>query len=152
MVRHALHAVASALLLFATLAACAVAPDTDSTPATALAALPEGTRWHLHDSSLDALKLPEAREVTLHIEAGRLHGNSGCNQYSAGYRFEAGRFVLEPVAATKRGCLGPGGAIEQAYFAALRQLQGFGRRGEALVMQLADGGHLEFHPSPLATE
>jgi heat shock protein HslJ len=151
MLLHHVRGLLAALLLFTTIAACAMSSGTDAA-AKALSALPDGTRWQLQDASIPALRVPEAGEVSLHIEAGRLHGNSGCNQYSAGYRFEADRVVLEPVAATKRGCIGPGATIEPAFFAALRQLQGFSRDGDLLVMRLADGGHLTFRPSPLATE
>jgi heat shock protein HslJ len=150
MLPHLLRSLPLALLVFVTLSACAMAPDPG--PAVALTALPDGTRWQLQAASIDALQVPEASEVTLNVDAQRIHGNSGCNQYSAGYRFEAGGFVLDPVAATKRGCLGPGGTIEQAFFAALRQVQGFAREGDALVMRLADGGRLVFHPVTPATE
>jgi heat shock protein HslJ len=151
MLLHHVRGLLAALLLFTTIAACAMSSGTDPA-AKALTALPDGTRWQLQDTSIATLQTPEASEVTLNIEAGRLHGNSGCNQYSAGFRFEGERVVLEPVAATKRGCIGPAGTIESAFFAALRQLQGFSRDGDLLVMRLADGGHLSFRPSPLATK
>ena len=140
------------------LAACSGTPSAGATATgssaagTALDALPHGTRWQLADSDQAGLEPLAEALVTLHIDAGRLYGNSGCNQYSAGYRFIDGHLRLEPVAATKRACLGPGMAVEAAWFGALRQLREFRRDGELLLLVLADGGRVRFRPLVLETE
>lgn len=118
-----------------------------------LTSLPDGTRWRLEAAERDALQVPEAERVTLRIAAERLYGDSGCNQYSAGYTIGAdGRIALQPIAATKRGCPGPLGAVERAWFEALRSLQWISRDGDVLRLHLADGDALRFVAAPPETE
>jgi heat shock protein HslJ len=119
---------------------------------TPLTALPTGTHWRLALSERETLSLPDAARVTLQIDEGRLSGNSSCNQYSAGYTLQHGRITLQPIAATKRGCIGAPSAIEAAWFEALQSLQWISRDGDALVLRLAAGDALRFVPAPPATE
>lgn len=117
-----------------------------------LTVLPAGTHWRLAHSERAMLSLPEASRVTLQIDDGRLSGNSSCNQYSAGYTLQDGRITLQPISATKRGCMDPVGAIERAWFEALQSLQWISRDGDALVLRLAAGDALRFVAAPPATE
>lgn len=117
-----------------------------------LTTLPAGTHWRLAHSERETLSLPEAARVTLQIDEGRLSGNSSCNQYSAGYTLQDGRITLQPIAATKRGCIGPPSAIEAAWFEALQSLQWISLDGDALVLRLGAGDALRFVPAPPATE
>jgi heat shock protein HslJ len=156
-----IHAVIlPALLLVAGLVGCGTQPRAGSIEQeSAVAAteqplqvLPAGTRWRLADSEREGLQGPDASRVILQVEAGRLSGDSGCNQYSADYTIADGRISLQAIAATKRGCPGPRGAIERAWFDALRDLQWISRDGDALRLRLADGATLRFVDAPLETE
>jgi heat shock protein HslJ len=153
--------VAGLLLACTVLPACHANGGADTPPSraaavaaneTPLTVLPAGTRWRLAHSEREALSLPEAARVTLQIDAGRLSGDSSCNQYSAGYTLQEGRITLQPIVATKRGCMAPVDAIERAWFEALRSLQWISRDGDALLLRLAAGDALRFVPAPPATE
>jgi len=142
-----------ALALVAGLPGCAArTADNDADEAVAVSAsgqplreLPIGTHWRLAGSERESLKLDEAAQVTLRIEDGRLFGNSGCNQYSAGFTIDdAGMLTLEPVVSTKRGCMGAVGDVEKAYYEALDSAAWFQRDGEALLLRLQDGDSLRF--------
>ncbi len=117
-----------------------------------LSVLPTGTRWRLAESTRPSLQLPEAAQVTLAFDDGRMQGDSGCNQYVAGYSIADGRIAMEPVAATKRGCPGPRSEVERAWFEALHGLQWVSRDGDALLLRLAEGDMLRFVPFPLETQ
>lgn len=152
-----------ALLFAAALPACAAQPDAADSQAAAgapvttstadhsepLRALPTGTRWRLAGSEREALSLADAGGVTLRIEQDRLYGDSGCNQYSAGYQVDpSGNITVEPVVSTKRGCPGDVGTIENAWYEALGQLQSIRRAGDDLLLVLAPGDTLRFVPAP----
>jgi heat shock protein HslJ len=155
-----------AVIVFALLAAggiagCVAQPHVGSDPQESavatheqpLRALPAGTRWRLADSQRETLQLPEAARVILQFDDTRIFGDSGCNQYSAGYSIgDDGRITMQAIAATKRGCPGPIGAIERAWFEALHSLQWISRDGDALLLRLADGDALRFVDAPLETE
>jgi heat shock protein HslJ len=116
-----------------------------------LTELPNGTRWRLAESTRPSLQLPEATQVTIAFDDGRMHGDSGCNQYAAGYSLADGRIAMEPVAATKRGCPGARSEVERAWFEALQSLQWVSRDGDALLLRLAEGDAIRFVPYPLET-
>jgi heat shock protein HslJ len=78
-----------------------------------------GTSWKLASASGGALAIPEASAVTMEFSAERAAGHSGCNQYSGPYTLRGSTLTLGPVVATKRACIGPGGQVEAAWFAAL---------------------------------
>ena len=145
------------LALTAGLPACAARTATamadDMPEATAaeqpLLALPVGTRWRLAGSERDVLQVDDAARVTLRVEDGRLFGDSGCNQYSVGVQLDAvGLLTMDPVVSTKRGCIGPAGDIEKAYYEALGNASWFTRDGDTLVLWLHTGDSLRFAPAP----
>jgi heat shock protein HslJ len=117
-----------------------------------LHALPEGTRWRLAASERPALQVPEAARVILQFGDGTIFGDSGCNRYTAGYTIDHGRITMQPIGATKRGCMGPINAVERAWFEALPTLQWISRDGDALLLRLAAGDTLRFVDAPLETE
>ena len=129
---------AFAMLPLLMLAACA----TTASPPPAL----EGTRWRLTSADGGPLALPEAQQVTAEFSADRIAGYGGCNQYSGSYTREGDTLTIAPVVATKRGCMGPGNEIEQAWFALLAEPVQVARDGDALVLR-GGGAVLRFVPA-----
>jgi heat shock protein HslJ len=124
------------------------AADRSAVAGERLLALPVETSWTLSKASAAGLDRPEAGAVTLRIAPKRLSGNSGCNNYSAGFHMdEGGKLSVGQPAATKRGCPGAVGAIEQALFAVLPQLDSASMDADALVLSTADGATLRFVPA-----
>ena len=58
--------------------------------------------------------------VSLKLEESQISGSGGCNQYSAAYRVEGDRMIIEPLRATRRTCDGPVMEQETKFFAALQ--------------------------------
>lgn len=112
-----------------------------------LSALPEPSDWTLSASDVPGLDRPEAADIRLHIDAGRLGGSSGCNNFSAAYSFVGETLRVGAPAATKRGCPPPRAEIESALFRLLPALTGARRDGEALVLETAAGQALRFLPA-----
>jgi len=133
-------------LLLALLAMSGCRTPSADPAAVALENLPAGTDWALEASDVAGLDRPEAGSIRLHLEADRLSGDSGCNRFSAAYSLDGGKLQIGPAAATKRGCPGPSGEIEQRLFELLPTLSSASMEGDALVLRAADGGHLRFLP------
>lgn len=117
-----------------------------------LQALPVDSDWVLSKSSFASLNRAEAGVITLHIAPSRLSGNSGCNQFSAGYQLNERQLAIGPAAATKRGCAPPLNEIEQALFATLPTLVKSSMDGGDLLLHDANGGSLRFSPSTVVKE
>lgn len=143
-----MRALAGVLLLALPLAACtAGGSGGDAGASEAAMTTPDalsGTRWQLV-AGLPAFD-PAAVEITLGFEPGRIAGSGGCNRYSAELASDGDTVDVGPVVATKRGCLGPGGEAEGAYFAALEQVHTLRREGEVLLLQ-GEGVELRFRSS-----
>lgn len=121
------------------LTACA----TTAAPPPAL----DGTRWKLASADGGPLAMDEARQVTAEFTADRAAGFSGCNQYSGNYTLSGTTLNVGPVVATKRGCIGPGGEIERAWFDLLAEPVQVAREGEALVLR-GGGVAVRLEPAP----
>ena len=120
------------LVAVAFIAACAVA---QVEPASLT-----GTRWvGVVDSGLDA-------EVTPRLEfvAGRVQGYTGCNMMGGTWRIEGNEVRFGSMAATRRGCIGPGGDIEKRVLAAINETSRGRREGDKLVIEAASGARFEF--------
>jgi len=122
------------------LAACADAPSASSAspaPASGIA----GTRWvGVVGDGADHHTLPRLEFV----REGRLSGYTGCNMLSGAWKMEDGAVRVGPLVTTKRMCLGPEGAIEKRFLAALAD-GGHGRReGDRLVFTGPKGERFEF--------
>lgn len=117
--------------------------------ATTASAPPElqGTRWKLASADGGPLAQAQAREVTAEFTADRAAGFSGCNQYSGTYTLSGNTLTVGPVIATKRGCIGPGGEIERAWFELLSQPLQVSREGQALLLS---GGGVSVRLEPAA--
>jgi heat shock protein HslJ len=132
----------------------AVTPQAEpqTTPAgERLLVLPVETEWSLSTASAKGLDRPEASAITLRIAPKRLSGSSGCNSFSVGFHMaEDGALSVGQPAATKRGCPGAVGTVEQALFTLLPQLNAAWQDGDALVLSAADGSTLRFVPAVAA--
>lgn len=134
-------------LLLVLLAMSGCRTPSAETASVALETLPAGSDWALETSDVAGLDRPEAGAIRLHVEVDRLSGDSGCNRFSATYTFSDGQLQIGPAMATKRGCPGPTGEIEQQLFALLPSLASASMEGDVLVLRAADGGSLRFRPA-----
>lgn len=149
------------VLLTMSLAACQ-SPPTDSVQssdpkaenpmADVLDALPDGTEWVLASATAAGLDRPEAQAIQLSIAPTRVSGTSGCNRFSSGYQIVDKKLVIGAAAATKMGCPGAVGEIEQLLFALLPQLSSAKMDGIHLVLQNDAGASLRFSPETPAGE
>jgi len=121
------------------LAACA-----GTAPSAAPDALPEPSHWRLVGSSDARLQGDAAAAVRLTIAEGRLSGDSGCNEFSAGYSLANGALQMQPLISTKRGCAPPAGEVEQALYAVLREATRADLRDGRLRLTTGDGRYVEF--------
>ncbi len=112
-----------------------------------LDALPVETYWALVSSNASGLDRAEATSIRLNIDHSRLSGDSGCNQFSAGYQMLENRLSVGLPAATKRGCESPVAQIEQALFALLPTLESASMDGSDLILHGAGDVNLRFTPA-----
>ena len=75
------------------------------------------------------------------VQDGRLTGNAGCNNYTAGYKIDGKRITIEPAASTRMMCGQPEGVMEQEqqYLAALSTAATYRIDGDTMEMRTADG-------------
>lgn len=82
----------------------------------------QGKDWRLtawtQNSQMISL-VPDV-EVFLRLEEAQISGSGGCNQYSAAYRVEGDRMIIEPLRSTRRACDGPVMEQETKFFTALQ--------------------------------
>lgn len=111
-----------------------------------------GSAWRLVDGLADVD--PADVDITLAFEPGlaAISGSGGCNQYRAELQHTDGDGVrIGPALATKRGCPGPRGRAEPAFFAALSNIERFEQQGDRLLAQRTNGPPLEFKRDSAAT-
>jgi heat shock protein HslJ len=137
-----------ALMTISTLGACAAPVERE----TGLSALPEGTRWRLDSSSVEGLKAGADTGISMAFTQGRLTGDSGCNQFFADASVVDGGLKLGPIGASKRACIGPRMASEQALFAALASLDGAAVVGGRLRLVTTEGTEMVFVKDASAAE
>ncbi|MBD8526492.1 META domain-containing protein [Pseudomarimonas arenosa] len=118
-----------------------------------LTVLPEDSRWKLVSSDIEGLQAKASEAVRLEIAGGTLRGDTGCNQFFAGYSMDAaGAISMQPVVQSKRACAEPErNAVERALLDALRELQSASQRGDELVLHTA-AGRLVFADDALVAE
>jgi heat shock protein HslJ len=121
-----------ALIPILALGACAAAPE----PASIA-----GKQW-VAEGMGDGD--PKDRPRLEFVADGRLAGFTGCNMLSGRWRQEGAEVKLEGLVATKRGCLGPGGALERRFLAAVNESARLTLEGGKLVAQGASGERLVF--------
>lgn len=142
----------AALLMTATLGACAAPSGSGDAAPAPLQQLPDGTAWRLDSSSFKGLEAGAGTGIRMAFSDGKVNGDSGCNRFFGEAKISEGRLVLGPIASSKRACLGPRAESEQALFSALRQLdQAFMVNGQ-LRLTTADGAELVFVDDPVVAE
>lgn len=147
-----LTAALAALLMSATLGACASSAGRGNAAPAPLQQLPQDTAWRLQGSSYAGLEAGAGTGIRIVFGENRLSGDSGCNRFFAAATISEGRLQLGPVAASKRACIGPRMDVERALFEALRQLdQAFIIDGR-LRLTTAGGAELVFVDDPAVAE
>ena len=98
-----------------------------------------GTSWALAELGGEAL--PEGVTVTATFgEDGTLSGSGGCNRYNTTYVVAGTSLTISPqIAATMMMCPDAQMQVEQAYFAALAEVESFDMTADALVLTNAGG-------------
>jgi heat shock protein HslJ len=111
------------------------APAPAALPATPL----DGTRW-LVESYRGGDGQPatpvEGSKLTAQFQPGRIiTGSAGCNDFTAGYTWDAGELTVSHAAATRNACPKPLTEQEEAYLSALHHAAGFTRNDQGLVLE-----------------
>jgi len=100
-------------------------PATPKAPPTPL----DGTRWELQSyrgSDGKPVAPLEGSRLTARFPAGRIiTGSAGCNAFTAGYTYDAGRLTVSQAATTRKSCPQPEMDQEAAYLAALHLVARF---------------------------
>ncbi len=80
------------------------------------AALLENTAWRATGLPGQALPADLGSEaITVRFEAGRVHGFSGCNQFSGSYSLEGGKLVIGSLGGTMMACPEPAMTVEKHF-------------------------------------
>jgi heat shock protein HslJ len=147
-----LTAALAALLMSATLGACAASTAGGAAAVPPLQQLPEGSAWRLERSSFAGLESGADTGIRIAFADGKLSGDSGCNRFFGAAAISHGKLQFGPIAASKRACVGPRMESERALFEALGQLdQAFIVDGR-LRLSTADGAELVFVDDPVMAE
>jgi heat shock protein HslJ len=122
------------LELDATKAGSKKGAKTPALPATPL----DGTRWLLDSyrarDGQTATPL-EGSQLTAQFQPGRIiAGSAGCNDFTAGYTWDAGQLTVSRAATTRKACPKPLVDQEEAYLAALHHAARFARSDQGLVL------------------
>jgi heat shock protein HslJ len=96
--------------------------------------------------------LPAARDrnaLAVRFEAGRVHGFSGCNQFTGSYTLQGQRLVLGVVSGTMMACPEPAMSIESRFLKSFSGALDVAVAGGTLTLTPADGGDaLQFERAP----
>jgi heat shock protein HslJ len=100
----------------------------------------ESTSWQMtsyRDANGDMTdKLPDS-VVNIQFQSADVSGIAGCNNYSGTYQVDGKKLTFGPLATTRQACATPLGVMEQenAYLAALSQVQSYKQSAKSLEMQ-----------------
>ncbi len=115
------------IVILATLVASlpAVAIAQDEAPAT-----PEGVDWtltsYLDTATAEVISVPFGVTATLLLQDGAASGSAGCNQFNGSYQIDGTSLTFsEEMAVTLALCADDVQAVEDAYLAALGQVDGW---------------------------
>jgi heat shock protein HslJ/uncharacterized protein YraI len=103
-----------------------------------------GTSWHVtsYNNGQEAVvSLIVGTDITLNFgDDGSVSGNSGCNDFAAGYSASNGEISINMPASTMRFCADPPGVMEQEteFLAALTSAATYSVQGNQLQMRTAD--------------
>ncbi len=95
-----------------------------------------GTTWTLRAGGGPAgdIVLVEGHPITLTFEADDFGGTAACNGYGSRYTIDGDRIDIEGISATEMGCEPAVQAAEQAYFAALADVEEIALVGDELTL------------------
>lgn len=104
----------------------------------------DGTSWQLNKYRNEDGKLVSVKTntvVTALFQANKVAGIAGCNNYNSSYEASGNQLTFSPPATTRKLCVNPLGIMKQenAYLAALEQVQTFRQRDNSLEMRDSDG-------------
>lgn len=104
----------------------------------------DGTSWQLdkyraEDGEMVSVKTGAV--VTALFQADTVSGMASCNNYSSSYQVDGSQLTFGPAATTRKICADPLGIMKQedAYLAALGQVQTFRQRGDTFEMRSLNG-------------
>lgn len=95
-------------------------------------ATPVGKSWTVN--SFDASDIrPDSKALpTMHFEeAGKLSGNTGCNNFSGSYTIQSGNLQLDPGMMTKMFCEG---GVENKFLQAMKKTNRYEIKGDKLLL------------------
>ncbi|MCU0296839.1 MAG: META domain-containing protein, partial [Candidatus Nanopelagicales bacterium] len=101
----------------------------------------ENATWRL--TGLPGQTLPDGRKreaVTVTFEAGRVHGFSGCNQFTGSYALKGESLVLGALGATMMACPEPAMSVENRFLRFFGGTLSVSVAGKDLTLRPADGG------------
>ena len=115
------------------------ATPSSATPSSATAATLEGPFWELTGYVGADGKTVSATGATATFAEGKVAGNSGCNEYTAGYTVDGDKLTLGQIATTMKACPPPETALEKAYLAALGKVATWSITGDVLELKTSEG-------------
>jgi heat shock protein HslJ len=104
-----------------------------------------GTSWSvsgLNNGRQGVVSVLPGSSLTMEFAAdGKLSGSAGCNRFHASYTREGAKLSIGAVAATRRQCEQPAGAMEQEqqFLKALQTVTTVRAEGDRLELRAADG-------------
>lgn len=111
----------------------------------------EGTPWTLESfiEGETVSSLIAGTTITLQLEAGRMTGSAGCNNYGGSYTLEGGELTVNELVWTEMACMDPEGVMEQEqrYLSILNNATRLELEGGQLTLRTPDGRGLVFTPS-----
>jgi heat shock protein HslJ len=101
----------------------------------------EKATWRLTGLPGQGLPADQGRNaITVTFESGRVHGFSGCNQFTGSYSLDGQRLVLGPLGGTMMACPEPAMSVERTFQGAFSGMLDIAVAGNELTLTPADGG------------
>jgi heat shock protein HslJ len=111
----------------------------------------EGTMWTLESfvQGETVTSLIAGTTITLQLDAGRMTGSAGCNNYGGSYTLEDGELTVNELVWTEMACMDPEGVMEQEerYLSILNNATRLELEGGQLTLRTPDGRGLVFVPN-----
>jgi heat shock protein HslJ len=113
---------------------------------------PAADDWQLVGYKLDQINVALGdKKITISVDTkeGRVSGNSGCNRFMGGFKFEeTGRLKVGPIAGTMMACPEPWMTFERAFLKTLEGADAFSfETGVLTVTDTDTGNFLRFKPA-----
>ena len=107
-----------------------------------------GTAWTL--TAINGAPIIEGTEPFLLFDEDSVGGNSSCNSTGGDYQVSGNKITFDALFSTMMYCMEPEGVMDQEsdFLSALSRAATFNISGNQLVIQLQDGGQLDFVSRP----